>query len=109
MGVLEVVQSPTFMISIVHQADRGLELHHFDFYRLHEAGIMSAELSESLHQTNAVTAVEWGDIVNDILPAYRMSVHITVPTKETRVVSFANVPPHIAKVLSHYQHDHRRA
>lgn len=105
MGVLEVVQSPTFMLSIIHQADRGLELHHFDFYRLHEAGIMSAELAESLQQTNAVTAVEWGDIVHDVLPAYRMSVNITVPTAETRIISFTNVPPHIAKVLQDYQHN----
>jgi len=108
MGVLDVVQSPTFMLSIVHKANRGLELHHFDFYRLHEAG-MSAELAESLQQANAVTAVEWGDIVHDVLPNYRMSVNITVPTGETRVISFTNVPPHIAKALSEYQHNHHSA
>ncbi|HVI68931.1 MAG TPA: tRNA (adenosine(37)-N6)-threonylcarbamoyltransferase complex ATPase subunit type 1 TsaE [Magnetospirillaceae bacterium] len=103
MGVTDVVQSPTFMLSILHKADRGLELHHFDFYRLHEAGIMSAELAESLQQINAVTAVEWGDIVHDVLPPYRMSVNITVPTEETRVISFSNAPQHIAKALYDYQ------
>lgn len=109
MGVMDVVQSPTFMISIVHVADRGLELHHFDFYRLHEAGIMSAELMESLQQINAVTAVEWGDVVHDVLPPYRMSIDITVPSEETRVIRFKNVPPHIAKALSEYQRNHHIA
>src|ERR1700738_2881383 len=40
MGVTDVVQSPTFTISQIHQAKRGLELHHFDFYRLNDAGVM---------------------------------------------------------------------
>lgn len=103
MGVTDVVQSPTFMISIIHKANRDLELHHFDFYRLHEAGIMRAELAESLQQINAVVAVEWGDIVHDVLPDYRMSISITVPTEETRIISFSNVPQHIAKALYNYQ------
>ncbi len=36
--VEEVVQSPTFTISRLYHARDGLELHHFDFYRLPEAG-----------------------------------------------------------------------
>ena len=103
MGVETVVQSPTFVLSIIHKADRGLELHHFDFYRLSEAGIMGAELGESLAQNNAVVAVEWGDIVHNVLPERRMSVRITVPTAETRIIRLSNCPPHVAKVLYDYQ------
>ena len=32
MGVKDIVQSPTFTLSQLHKADRGLELHHYDFY-----------------------------------------------------------------------------
>jgi tRNA threonylcarbamoyladenosine biosynthesis protein TsaE len=87
MGVTDVVQSPTFIISSLHNGHKGLELHHFDFYRLNDAGIMSAELAESLHQNNAVVAVEWGDIVHDVLPKDRATVSLSVPEGETRVIT----------------------
>ncbi len=103
MGVTDVVQSPTFMLSQLHKAARGLELHHFDFYRLSEAGIMSAELAESLHQPNAVVAIEWGEIVHDVLPAARTTIRLSVPTEETRVISIERAPEHIAQALYNYQ------
>lgn len=103
MGVTDVVQSPTFMLSQIHKAGRGLELHHFDFYRLSEPGVMSAEIAESLQQTNAVVAIEWGDIVHDVLPPYRTTINITVPQDEIRVISLGNTPANIANALYNYQ------
>lgn len=106
MGVTDVVQSPTFTISQIHKADRGLELHHFDFYRLNSAGVMAAELTESLAQSNAVVAIEWGDIVHDILPKDAITVTLqSADNDETRRISIA-VPahkPHIATVLKKEQ------
>lgn len=109
MGVTDVVQSPTFMLSQLHNASRGLELHHFDFYRLSEPGVMSAELAESLHQPNAVTAIEWGDIVHDILPATRTTINLSVPTDETRVIKVATQSEPIAKALYNYQQNRTTA
>lgn len=103
MGVQDVVQSPTFTISQIHQAHHGLELHHFDFYRLDEPGVMRAELAESLAQPNAVVAIEWGDIVHDILPKQRITVDLRVPKEETRIVRITTQQPHIAKALYNYQ------
>lgn len=87
MGVTDVVQSPTFIISSLHKAANGLELHHFDFYRLDNPGVMSAELAESLQQNDAVVVVEWGDIVHDVLPPNRVTVGLSVPEGETRVIT----------------------
>lgn len=109
MGVTGVVQSPTFMLSQIHKAAHGRELHHFDFYRLSEPGVMSAELAESLTQSNAVVAIEWGDIVHDILPSYRITVNLTVPQHETRVISLSNVPVHVARALYNYQQNRNLA
>ena len=67
----EVVQSPTFTISRLYQARNDLELHHYDFYRLQEPGVLRASLAESLVQQNAITALEWDDSVRDILPLER--------------------------------------
>lgn len=102
MGVTDVVQSPTFTISQLHNAAHGLELHHFDFYRLSDAGIMRAELAESLSQPNAVVAIEWGDIVHDILPNDEIIVDLKNDSNDdTRYISIT-IPDdkqHVSTVL----------
>lgn len=64
----EDVQSPSFTISRVYQARDGLELHHYDFYRLQDAGVMSYELAESIDDPKVVTVVEWAETVKEVLP-----------------------------------------
>lgn len=70
------VQSPSFTISRVYQARDGLELHHYDFYRLQDAGVLSFELGESINEPHAVTIVEWADTVHDVLPAEHVLIKI---------------------------------
>lgn len=103
MGVTDVVQSPTFSLSLIYKAARGLELHHFDFYRLDEPGVMKAELAESLAQPNAVVAIEWSDIVHDILPPDRITISLSVPKDETRIIKISCQQDYIAKTLYDYQ------
>lgn len=105
MGVTEVVQSPTFNISLIHKGANDLELHHFDFYRLTEAGVMRAELAESLEQPNAVVVIEWGDIVHDILPEDRVTINLSVPSEETRIIKITCKQDYIAKALYDHQHN----
>jgi len=84
MGVSQNVQSPSFTIKRVYETDGALSLCHYDFYRLNEAGIMSNELAESASDKNAVTVIEWGDVVEGILPTDRLSIKISVPTETSR-------------------------
>lgn len=70
------VQSPSFTISRVYAARDGLELHHYDFYRLSDAGVMSFELAESVTDSKAITIVEWADTVQDVLPPERCRIDI---------------------------------
>jgi tRNA threonylcarbamoyladenosine biosynthesis protein TsaE len=84
MGNRDTVQSPTFTISRIYQCDGGLELHHFDFYRLEDPGIMAAELAESVSDDRAVVVVEWSGIVADILPVGRITIRITATGETTR-------------------------
>lgn len=76
LGIDEDIQSPSFTISRVYDARDGLSLHHYDFYRLDEAGVMSFELAESMDNNHAITIVEWGDTVQDVLPERRMVLTI---------------------------------
>lgn len=86
LGVTGPIQSPTFTISNRYQLLSGLELVHYDFYRLNEAGIMRDELAESLHDPQVITIIEWGDIVANILPADRISIIMTADGEESRVL-----------------------
>lgn len=89
-GITDTVQSPTFMISRIYPGS-SFDVHHFDFYRLHEAGIVGAELAELLHDERAVVVIEWGDVVHDILPAHRIRIQITVQPDGSRKLT-ATVP-----------------
>lgn len=66
------VTSPTFTLSRVYPAE-NLQICHFDFYRLNDPGILVDQLAESITDNNIVI-VEWADVVEDVLPADRISV-----------------------------------
>ena len=82
MGIMDPIQSPTFTISNRYVSPDGVTLAHYDFYRLNDAGLMKEELDETIADETTVTVIEWGDIINDVLPADRLSVHL-IPTSET--------------------------
>ncbi len=52
------VSSPSFTISRVYIGET-LKIHHYDFYRLDELGLMEQELEEVLRDTNTVVVIEW--------------------------------------------------
>jgi len=97
LGSADVVSSPTFTISKVYKADK-LELHHFDFYRLPEAGIVAEELAEVLEQPNTVVVVEWGGLVRDVLPDSRLTITMT-PTAENSRQLECSYPESLAYLL----------
>lgn len=76
MGSTDHVSSPTFKISNIYKAEE-LSLYHFDFYRLQEAGLMEYELHDVLHDPGGIVVVEWGDIIQHVLPNKRVTIRIT--------------------------------
>ena len=86
MGSPDTVSSPSFTLNNVYGAGE-LELHHFDFYRLSEPGIMRDELAEAISMPNTVVAVEWANIVEDVLPADRLTVAINATGAEARRIT----------------------
>lgn len=70
LGVTDDVQSPSFTLSRVYDARDSLQLHHYDFYRLGDAGILAYELAESISDKHVVTVVEWAETVADVLPSH---------------------------------------
>ncbi len=88
MSIDEDVQSPSFTISRVYDAPNGLRLAHYDFYRLHNAGIMADDLHETLGDPITVTVIEWAEIVSGILPEDRLTLLISSTGDDARRIEF---------------------
>lgn len=91
MGVDEDVQSPSFTLSRVYDSPSGVQLAHYDFYRLSDPGILADELAEVAGNPKIVTVVEWASIVNDVLPSSHITIRIMSPTEDTRLVKVEGI------------------
>ena len=89
LGVEDEVTSPSFTINKRYVGKNGVELSHYDFYRLSEAGLMKAELEESMGDENMVTVVEWADSVSGVLGEGRVVVRITMLDEKSRMVEIS--------------------
>lgn len=87
LEIRDDVQSPTFTISRVYQAHGGLELAHYDFYRLSDPGILKMELSETTHDPHVITMIEWGEVVEQVLPEGTIKIRFVSPGKFERLVT----------------------
>jgi tRNA threonylcarbamoyladenosine biosynthesis protein TsaE len=96
-GSGDKVGSPTFTLSKEYAAP-GFTVVHFDFYRLQEAGIVGDELAEVLGDPGYVTVVEWGDIVQDVLPEGRLAVRFSLAGDEARIIAIT-CPPELAYLM----------
>lgn len=84
LSIDEAIQSPSFTISRTYDARDGLEFSHYDFYRLQDPGILTAELQEIAGRKDAVVAIEWADIVTGVLPTDRLTIRITPDGDDSR-------------------------
>lgn len=83
MGSKDHVKSPSFSVSHVYEG-ADLRLHHFDLYRLDEAGLIRHELAEASQQSDSVVIVEWAQLVKNALPDDRVVVTITPTGPDSR-------------------------
>lgn len=83
------VTSPTFTISRVYRVRDGLELHHFDFYRLDRHDIVAAELAEVVGDPQIIVAVEWAGNAGDAMPKERVRIDIEATNENTRHIKVA--------------------
>jgi tRNA threonylcarbamoyladenosine biosynthesis protein TsaE len=99
LGSKDRVGSPTFTLNKIYKADH-VEIHHFDFYRLNEPGVVSDQLEESLQNPRVITIVEWADIVKGVLPENRITIEFkpVADNEDERVVTF-KVPPSKLEII----------
>jgi tRNA threonylcarbamoyladenosine biosynthesis protein TsaE len=87
-GSRDEVRSPSFTLSN-HYRSKSLNLYHFDFYRLSEPGIMRDELAEAQSDSKGVVALEWSNIVEDVLPKERLTITLKATGLDSREITIA--------------------
>lgn len=85
-GSKDRVASPTFTISKVYEAPQ-FAIHHFDFYRLPEAGLIQHELEDVLGDPHIVVVMEWSDVVAGVLPEKTIHIHIQNSGEHERTIT----------------------
>jgi len=88
IGSTDAVASPSFTLSREYKA-ADKTLYHFDFYRLQDAGLVGNELAEVVGDPQAIVAVEWADIVEDILPAEHLTIRINSTDDTERQLEYS--------------------
>lgn len=96
-GSKDDVRSPSFTLSNVYRAGK-LDIHHFDFYRLEDPGIMRRELAETLEDPTAVVAVEWAAAVKSVLPGRRLTIRISATGDDGRRFELS-YPPSLSYLI----------
>lgn len=84
IGSTDEVSSPSFTINNSYLGGK-FRVEHFDFYRLDQPGLLRQELQEDIFQSDTVVAVEWGDVVSDVLPVERIVVEIGSAGDDLRI------------------------
>jgi tRNA threonylcarbamoyladenosine biosynthesis protein TsaE len=100
-GSYDTVASPTFTIKKEYHSS-NLTIHHFDFYRLDNPGIVGYELQEYLSRDSDIIIIEWGDIIKDVLPKDTILIDINYLENQARqlTITVPNSKKNILKGLS---------
>lgn len=88
LGVLDVVNSPTFTIVNEYRDGAGHPVYHFDFYRINR---ISEALDIGLYEyfdSGALCLLEWPEMIEDLLPEETLKVQVLVEDAQTRTLLF---------------------
>ena len=84
---IQNVSSPSF--TIVNEYNGSIKAYHFDFYRLETIDeLYDIGWQDYLNDRNAVTFIEWGNLLKNALPKQRIDILITVTNDTKRQFDF---------------------
>ncbi len=87
LGVIDVVNSPTFAIANDYETELGYHIYHFDFYRLKTPQEALDFGVEDYFYSGHICFMEWPDQIGTLLPTESVRVAITVNTDGSRTVA----------------------
>lgn len=86
LGVVDIVQSPTFSIINEYKTEEGVSIYHFDFYRIRNISEVFDIGYEDYLYSGRHCFMEWPELVEPLLPADTVRVRIT--GENERVIEF---------------------
>ncbi|MCB9071769.1 MAG: tRNA (adenosine(37)-N6)-threonylcarbamoyltransferase complex ATPase subunit type 1 TsaE [Prevotellaceae bacterium] len=87
LGVIDVVNSPTFAIANDYETALGDHIYHFDFYRLKTPQEALDFGVEDYFYSGRICFMEWPDQIGTLLPTESVRVAITVNADGSRSVA----------------------
>lgn len=86
LGVLDVVQSPTFSLVNEYETKDGDTVYHFDFYRVTDAEeALNIGVEEYFYSGNQCL-IEWPENISELIPDKYLKIEIEVEANESRTI-----------------------
>jgi len=89
LGINEDITSPTF--TIVNEYYGEMPLYHFDVYRISDVSELYEIGFEEYIYGDGISVIEWGDLVDEVLPKDKIRIFIKVIDENTREIEFFNL------------------
>lgn len=86
LGVIDLVQSPTFSLVNEYETDSGATIYHFDFYRVSQAEeALNIGVEEYFYSGN-LCLIEWPENISELIPDAYLKIEIEVEGDESRMI-----------------------
>ena len=89
LQVDDAITSPTFAIVNEYQTRQGMPVFHFDFYRIRKIEEVYDMGYEDYLYSGALCFIEWPELVEDLLPADVVAVHLSQQRDGSSAVEMA--------------------
>ena len=84
LGVMDIVNSPTFSLINEYLSPDGESIYHFDFYRIEDEDEAYDIGIEEYFSNNSWCFMEWPGKVENLLPLDSVAIHLTINMNGTR-------------------------
>ena len=84
LGVMDIVNSPTFSLINEYLSPDGESIYHFDFYRIEDEDEAYDIGIEEYFSSNSWCFMEWPGKVENLLPLDSVAIHLTINMNGTR-------------------------
>ena len=86
LGVIDLVQSPTFSLVNEYETDREETIYHFDFYRIEQVEEAQNIGVEEYFYSGNLCLIEWPENISELIPDEYLKIEIEVQGDESRMI-----------------------
>jgi tRNA threonylcarbamoyladenosine biosynthesis protein TsaE len=86
LGVIDLVQSPTFSLVNEYETDREETIYHFDFYRVEQVEEAQNIGVEEYFYSGNLCLIEWPENISELIPDVYLKIEIEVQGDESRMI-----------------------